>query len=191
MKPINNWENVKAMSSGIETLPAGAYVCEIKQCIEKPNKNGGSHLEVSFEVCEGEYKGFFEKDYRSQSREDKFWHGIIRQNIPDGDSDKYELQARFFRTFTNALEASNPGYHWDWQEAALKGKKIGITFGEREKQSQKGTIYTITEARDVIAVVSAREGRFKMPEKKTLTPTGNAYGMSNPISADNNVDLPF
>lgn len=191
MKPINNWENVKPMSSGIETLPAGAYVCEIKQCLEKPNKNGGSHLEVSFDVFEGDYKGFFEKDYRSQDREDKFWRGVIRQNIPDSNSDKYEVQARFFRSFTDALEASNPGYHWDWNETALKGKKIGITFGEREKQSQKGTIYTITEAREVIDAASAREGHFKMPEKKTLAPTNNSFGWADIPAPGNNSDLPF
>lgn len=192
MKPINNWENVKAMSSGIETLPAGAYVCEIKQCIEKTNKNNtGSHLEVSFDVFEGEHKGFFEKDYRSQDREDKFWRGIIRQNIPNSGSDNYEVQARFFRTFTDALEASNPGYHWDWNETALKGKKIGVTFGEREKQSQKGTIYTITEAREVIDASSARDGHFKMPEKKTLAPTSNSFGWTDIPTPTSGSDLPF
>lgn len=190
MKPINNWENVKAAGS-IETLPAGAYVCEIRQAIEKPNKNGGTHLEISFEVYEGEYKDFFSRDYRSQNREDKFWRGILRQNVPNESSPKCETQKSFFRTFTDCLEASNPGYHWDWNEGGLKGKKIGVVFGEREKQSQKGTIYTVTDATEVISVEDARAGRFKMPGKKFLAPTNNAFGGFAPITPGDASDLPF
>lgn len=191
MKPINNWENVKPMGNSFETLPAGAYVCEIKQAVEKPNRNnGGSHLEVNFEVAEGEYKDFFSKDYRSQDREDKFWRGIINQNVPNESADNYENQKRFFRSFTNAVEASNPGYHWDWNETGLKGKKIGVVFGEREKQSQKGTIYTITNAEKIISVEDVRSGNFKIPEKKCLVPTGNTFGGFTAIASDSD-DLPF
>ena len=189
MKPIENWENVKAAGS-IETLPAGAYVCEIKQAVEKPNKTAGTHLEISFEVVEGDFKDFFGRDYRNQTREDKFWRGIIRQNVPNASSDKYATQASFFRAFTDNVEASNPGYHWDWNESGLKGKKIGVVFGEREKQSQKGTIYTVTDATDVICVEDARAGRFKMPEKKTINPNANTFG-SLPIPAISSDDLPF
>lgn len=189
MKPINNWENVKAAGS-IETLPAGAYVCEIKQAVEKPNKTAGTHLEISFEVIEGEYKDFFGRDYRSQDREDKFWHGIIRQNCPDENSPKYEAQSRFFRSFTDRVEESNPGYHWDWNEAGLKGKKIGVVFGEREKQSQKGTIYTVTDAAEIISVDDARKGKFNTPAKKTL-PTANTFGGFAPGASVNSDDLPF
>lgn len=191
MKPINNWENVKPMGNSFETLPAGAYVCEIKQVVEKPNRNnGGSHLEVNFEVAEGEYKDFFSKDYRSQDREDKFWRGIINQNVPNESADNYENQKRFFRSFTNAVEASNPGYHWDWNENGLKGKKIGVVFGEREKQSQKGTIYTITNADKIISVEDVRSGNFKIPEKKCLVPTGNTFSGFTAITPDSD-DLPF
>ena len=189
MKPINNWENVKAAGT-IETLPAGAYVCEIKQAVEKPNKVAGTHLEISFEVIEGEYKGFFERDYRGQEREDKFWRGIIRQNCPDENSPKYEAQSRFFRGFTDRVEASNPGYHWDWNEAGLKGKKIGVVFGEREKQSQKGTIYTVTDAAEIISVDDARKGKFNMPAKKTL-PAANTFGGFSPVTSISSDDLPF
>lgn len=191
MKPIENWENVKAAGS-IENIPAGAYVCEIKQVVEKSNKNSsGTHLEISFEVAEGEYKDFFGRDYRNQTREDKFWRGIIRQNVPNASSDKYATQASFFRAFTDNIEDSNPGYHWDWNEAGLKGKKIGVVFGEREKQSQKGTIYTVTDATDVICVEDARAGRFKMPEKKTINHSNNAFGGFAPIAAGSADDLPF
>ena len=136
MKPINNWSEIKEAGGQIENLPAGAYICDIKQCREVGNKNGnGTHLEIMFDVCRGDYRGWFERDWNLQNREDKYWRGIIRQNIPDETSPKYDVQCGFFKRFTNNIEASNPGYHWDWNEAGLKGKQIGVVFGEVEKES--------------------------------------------------------
>ena len=176
-------------STGREILPAGGYVCEIKSSKQEVY-SWGSRLVLMIEVAEGEYKDFFSKDYRSQDREDKFWRGIINQNVPNESADNYENQKRFFRSFTNAVEASNPGYHWDWNETGLKGKKIGVVFGEREKQSQKGTVYTITNAEKIISVEDVRSGNFKIPEKKCLVPTGNTFGGFTAITPDSD-DLPF
>ena len=191
MNPIKNWNEVQAAGT-IDNLPAGGYICEIKQCREVANKNSpGTHLEVSFEVCEGDFRGFFERDYRAQDREDKFWRGIINQNIPDEASQKYAQQCKFFKRFTNTVEESNPGYHWDWNEAGLKGKKIGVLFGEKEKKSQKGTVYIITEAREVVSIETIRNGSFKIPEKKTLPaePAYGGYGGFTPVADDG--ELPF
>lgn len=190
MKPINNWDNVQA-AGNIETLPAGAYVCEIMQAKESKNKNtDGTHLEISFDVCEGDYKGFFQQDWKNQDREDKFWRGVIRQNIPNEQSAKYSQQCRFFKRFTNALEDSNPGYHWDWNEGALKGKKIGVVFGERERESQKGTIYTVTDAAEIISVDDVKSGKFKVPEKKYLQKAPASAGFT-PLDDEDEGDLPF
>ena len=190
MKPINNWESIQAPNT-IENLPAGAYVCDIKKVTLCDNKSGnGQHLKFEFDICEGDYKDFFAKDYRSQTREDKFWGGVIRQNIPDESNPKYATLAGFFKRTFDYIEASNPGYHWDWNEAGLKGKKIGVTFGEKEKKSQRGNVYTITEAREIVAVESVRSGSFRMPEKKMLTATSNIGGFA-PTPVDDGSDLPF
>ena len=191
MKPINNWENVQAPST-IENLPAGAYVCDIKKVTLCDNKSGnGQHLKFEFDICEGDYKDFFAKDYRSQTREDKFWNGVIRQNIPEESDAKYEIKAGFFKRVFDYIEESNPGYRWDWNEAGLKGKKIGVTFGEKEKMSQRGNIYTITESREIISVDNARTGNFRAPEKKTLTTNANAVASFANTTIDDGSDLPF
>ena len=193
MKPIPNFDKVQAPGN-IENLPAGGYICEIRKCKEKANKNSnGTHLEIAFDVCEGDYRGFFEKDYRSQDREDKFWHGLINQNVPDESSAKYSQQCQFFKRFVNAIEDSNSGYHWDWNEEGLKGKRIGVLFGEKERKSQRGTIYIVTEAREIIAVDDVRDGRYKMPPKKALEPENATIVNSAefaPVS-DEDDDLPF
>lgn len=192
MKPINNWNQVQA-AGNIENIPAGGYVCEIKSCKEVANKNSnGTHLEIMFDVCEGDYKGFFEKDYRAQSREDKYWHGIINQNIPDENSPKYEQQCKFFKRFTNAIEDGNAGYHWDWNEATLKGKKIGVVFGEQEKESQRGTIYTNSYANEVVSVVDITMNKFKVPAKKELQkPATTVFQFATLDAPVNEGDLPF
>lgn len=167
MKPINNWSEIK--EAGGQILPAGAYICDIKQCLEVRNKNGnGTHLEIMFDVCRGDYRGWFERDWNLQNKEDKYWRGIIRQNVPDESSPKYNMQCGFFKRFTNVLEESNPGYHWDWNEAGLKGKLIGVVFGEVEKESQRGTRYMITRADSIINTQAVESGKYSIPKPKMM-----------------------
>ena len=188
MKAISNFDNVKAAGSQIENLPAGGYVCEIKKCAEEPNRSGnGSHLTIQFDVAEGECAGWFANDWKAQDREEKFWHGVINQNVPDESSPKYDMQCRFFKSFINAVEESNPGYHWDWNETGLKGKRIGVIIGEAEKRSAKGTVYIITRAESVCTVDAVHKGSFKVPELKKLSgstaPSAPAseYGLSDEL----------
>lgn len=191
MKPINNYDQVKEAGGAIENLPAGGYVCTIMKCTEDRNRNSnGTHLTIQFDIAEGEHKDWFAADWKNQSREDKFWHGVINQNIPDETSPKYEMQCGFFKRFTNAVEASNPGYHWDWNEVGLKGKKIGVVFGEVEKESQRGTRYMITRADSICSVDEVRNGKCKIPAPKMLQNTTPTYEAPNYAAASES-DLPF
>lgn len=192
MRPIPNFENVQAFTN-IENLPAGGYICEIKKAAEKPNRNGGSHIEVLFDIKDGEHAGWFEKDYRAQNREDKFWRGIYNQNVPNENGSSYEMQLKFLKSFVNAVEESNPGYHWDWNEAGLKGKKIGVIFGEREKLSGKGRVYTVTNAAKVVSVKDIENGNFEIPEKKLLPASQKPVDINVGFEAidEDNGDLPF
>lgn len=192
MKAINNWNNVREAGGAIENLPAGGYVCTILKCNEDKNRNtNGTHLTIQFDVTEGEYKDWFAADWKNQTRDDKFWRGVINQNVPDETSPKYETQCGFFKRFTNAVEASNPGYHWDWNEVGLKGKKIGVVFGEVEKESQRGTRYMITRADSICSVDEVKNGKCKIPAPRMLQNTqSNNY--STPTNyAESNDDLPF
>ena len=187
MKPINNFDKVQPAGGDISNLPAGGYVCHIKKCTEEKNRSGnGSHLFIQFDVCEGDYRNFFLADYKNQIRDDKFWHGVIRQNVPDEKSPKYDLQCRFFRSFINAVEDSNDGYHWDWNESSLNGKLIGVIFGEAEKESSRGTRYMITRADSICSVEAIRNGKFKIPAPRMI------QAITSPATAQSgDDDLPF
>ena len=194
MKPIKEFDKVQAAGS-IDVLPVGCYVCEIKKCTEEKNNSGkGTHLAILFDIAEGDYRGFFMKDWKAQNREDKFWRGIIRQNIPDETSPKYDMQCGFFKRFTNNIEASNPGYHWDWNETALKGKMIGVVFGEVERESQRGTRYMTTQADSIVSVDAVRSEKYKLPAPKMLAPAAVAPAFNAPVFTpvdDQDGDLPF
>lgn len=192
MKPIKNWENIKA-SGDFESLPGGGQICKIMGAKEKSNKNtNGTHLELMLEIAEGEYKGFFERDYRAQSGEEKYWRGIINQNIPNETSEKYDMQCGFFKRFTDAIEESNSGYHWDWNEAGLKGKLCGCVFGEKERESKRGTIYMATYANEIVPVADIKSGKFKVPDIKKLDTkkqSSSAKGFAELQNSDE--ELPF
>lgn len=193
MKAIENWDNIQEITD-IENLPAGGYIIQIRRAVERENKSGkGSHIEILFDVADGPNMGFFEKDYRAQTREDKYWRGVIRQNIPQEESAKYPQQCSFFKRFIRDIEESNPGYHWDWNEEGLAGKYCGCVFGEREKQSQRGTVYTITEATAITTTEAIKKGAFELPAKKRLSgagvPGGTGAGYAN--FSDDDGELPF
>jgi hypothetical protein len=192
MKPIANFENVKEAGGPIENLPAGAYVCEIKMCTEKNNRNNnGTHLEIMFDIARGDYRGWFENDWNNQSREDKYWHGVINQNVPDERSPKYQTSLGFFKRFVNNIESSNPDYHWDWDERKLEGKLIGVVFGEVEKESQRGTRYMITRADSVVSVQEVENGKARVPQPKMLATQPNSFANGTPVPDDDFSDLPF
>ena len=46
------------------SLPAGCYVCEILGAIEETYK-GRERFVMQFDIAEGEYKGFYQQQYKS------------------------------------------------------------------------------------------------------------------------------
>lgn len=192
MKAIHGWDKVQATADGFQTVPAGGYTCMIMKAEEKPNRNGGgSHLEIWFDIMLGEYKGFYAEDYARQTGENKFWRGIVYQNIPDENSPKYDQQCGFFKRFTNAVEASNEGYHWDWNEALLKGKRIGVIFGEVERVSRAGTRYMTTRPDSITDTQSIDDAKYRIPKPRYLAPETNIAPTTTFTEVEDDGDLPF
>lgn len=83
MKKINNWDKQQAVTQR-EQLPVGGYVAKIMGAEEK-QYGFGNMLWVSIDIAEGEYANYYAEDYRSQDREDKKWHGVVRLFVPKDD----------------------------------------------------------------------------------------------------------
>ena len=197
MRPFSNYDTTQTISARAQ-LPVGAYICQILKAEEKvysSSKGEWHKLEVSFDICEGEHKDFYANDYRSQSGEDKKWKGILRMNIPSDDGSEADNWAkRSFKTNILAIEESNNGYHWDWNEAQLKGKTVGIVFRSEEweyngKRGWRTAPFKMVPAADV------KSGNIKIPDPKplngkTVSQASTAVDLSDFVEVAS-ADLPF
>lgn len=198
MKPFKNYENTQTFSSR-PTLPADGYVCKIMNAEEKVYKSSKgtfNKLEISIDIIEGEFSGFFANDYRTQQTEDKRWKGVLRMSVPSDDGTEMDERIKsMFKTNITAIEESNSGYHWDWNEKALKGLVVGCLFQSQEweyngKSGWKSQPYGFIDAEKI------RGGDFKIPKPKPLKDSTNTA----PVQASDSMkdfaevsdsDLPF
>lgn len=177
-----------------ERLPRGGYVLRILN-VEQCRNTKGDYLKIAVDVEGGEYHGFYHREYRAQQSEDKKWHCNYLLSIPTDDGSEQDgWTKRRFKTFTEALEESNPGYHFDWDEQKFKDKLIGGLFNEREYESN-GKVRRATNLAQVCSVEKIKSGNFTIPDDKLLTgnnppPMTDSSGfMSIPEGIDD--ELPF
>ena len=194
MKKPSNWDNVKPLTERRQ-LPKGGYICKIMDAVERTyqSRDGRefSKFEISVDIVDGMYKGFFAEDYRGQTYEDKKWRGVLRVYIPTDDgSEKDEYTLRRLRTITNAIEDSNPGYHWDWDVKSLKDKQVGAIFRneEWEYQGKKGFS---TQCSTFTGIDKIRSGDFTIPKDRLLTQSIWSKGYTPVDTASDDDDLPF
>lgn len=179
MKKINNWENVKENTS-IERIPAGGYICGIKRVTDVPEKE---YLKIEFDICRGEYKNFFQKQYDADTREDKKWPNAATTYRSYKDS-----AASMFRGFTNAIEKSNKNYHWDFDEKTLVNKIMGVILGDEEYMNQSGKVRVRTHVVAVRSTDTIENNQFTVPELKKLEQTVQTTPkevFNNPFADDN------
>ena len=193
MKPFSNYENTQTFSERPK-LPAGGYIAKIKKAAVRTYQNGEiEKLEIAFDIIEGEYKDFFANDLATQTSEDKKWKGVLRLFIPiDDGSDKDNTTKSIFKGNIEAVEDSNPGYHWDWDEKKLAGKTVGVIFRNEEwefndKRGWKAQPFKF------ISATKIKEGKFTMPKDKPLNVTNTASTSTLPagyVEIDDE-DCPF
>lgn len=190
MRKVNNWENVKAATEKV-ALPAGGYVVTIMGAkVATYNGNDGGtfeKLEVSIDIAEGEFKDFYTNDYRSQQSEDKKWKGVLRQYLPKEDgTEKDEWTKSSLKALIGAIEDSNPGYHWDWDETKLKGKKAGCIFRNEEWKFDDKTGFTAKPFK-FVSVEKIKTGNYRLPKDKLLN---NSKATADTSSANSYKDIP-
>lgn len=156
-------------------LPKGAYVIKFLDVKEEANKSGaGSHLKIAFDICEGEYAGFYKKLFDGSTKEDKKWNNdaVVFLTCPEDDSEQYIVDN--FNKFMTAVEDSNDGYHWNWDESTLKGKVVGAKFCI-EQSEYNGNVYDHTKAKWFINAQKVRDGKYgQLPKDKLVAPSTGA-----------------
>ncbi len=189
MRSFNGFEAKK--SGGREILPAGGYVAKILKA-EEATDEWGACLLINFDIAEGPHKDFFANDYKRQDREDRKWRGTIRLRIPKDDgTEQDEWRKRSFGNAVWAVEDSNVGYRFDWDETKFTGKLVGVLFRDKEWEYNGKTGWT-TKACALASVADIRGGKFKMPKAKPLSNvTGASVTGFAVTSAVGDDELPF
>ena len=186
MQKIDGWDNIQAPRE-FEPLPLGAYVMRVMKA-EFVTGTGYEALDISLDVAEGEYKDYYANDYRAQTGDNKRWRGVLRLFLPKCDgSEKDEWTKSRLKGAIAAIEASNNGYKWAWDESTLKGKTVGCLYRNEEwsyngKTGWNARPFRLTESAKV------REGNFKLPKDKPLPGAKKSVDV---IADDLPDDLPF
>lgn len=196
MRAFTGYENAKkaAENMGAEKLPVGAYVCQIKNVQYSAGENGNSdHIDILFDIAEGEFKDFFKKQYDSNTNEDKKWKGRTSIYVPaDDGSERDAWTKNSFARWTNAFEDSNSGYKWDWNENKWKGLTVGIVFGETGTVIE-GREIVYTEARFACSVDKVRTGnapKAKFKAKNGYSGNGSTSSTSSTSSDEGFLNIP-
>ena len=150
-------------------LPVGGYVLNIEDIKYEEGRDGKSDIIIfRFDICEGDYAGFFRKNFEENPQEDKKWKGTYRLYVPKDDGSEQDAWTmKRFKTVMNAFEDSNGGFHWNWDETTLKGKRIGGIFNEKEYEFN-GRHGFYTNCYGFCSAEKIRNGSYKIPEPTLL-----------------------
>lgn len=160
----------------VSNLPAGAYVGKILGAKVETQNIGGRDIDrliLQMDVTEGEYASHYQKIYEAAKggQYPAKYKGVLRLNIPKA-GDQYEsMNKRILQGAAWALEQSNKGYHWDWDESKLKGLSVGFSVREAEYLIDDSTgvrAGTTTEICKLESVADVRAGKVKTPKKREL-----------------------
>jgi len=193
MKKPNGYDTAPAYMGGeaAPQLEPGGYVCKIKQAKEETTESGYWMLALAFDIAEGPHAGFYEAQYKERIKNDAAakWPGVYRQGIQGRDGQC----SPFFKGMITAIENSNPGYTFNFDEATLIGKVFGGVFGQEEWKDRNGAVRTSTKLQSFRSASSIREGDYKVPEIKRLdTPQqGRAKVSFAPVAAIGDEECPF
>lgn len=167
MKKIQDWDNVSEAKDGGFNLPKGGYVCRVVSVSDDPENE---FLQIEFDIANGEYAGYYMKLFNKHG----WWLGNFRRYYR-------ESSVSYFKAFINAIEKSNEGFKWNWDEQVLKDKFVGLILQEEEYVSNKDNKLkvklSVAAIRSTDAILS---GDYEVPEIKKLQDSNkSAKNISN------------
>jgi len=159
------YEKAAAYDGSNERLPAGGYICRILKAWVETTMSGSEQLVLALEISEGEYTGYFNRQYTSrlENKPKAKWPCVFKQFTLNTEGETNP----FFKGMIKSIEESNNGYKWNWQEAGLQNKMIGMIFREEEFEAMDGTIKTTVRPAFPRSVQRIRNG-VEIPEIRRL-----------------------
>lgn len=178
MKPIEGWDLINEAGE-FKRLPAGIYLIQITKVVDNAENK---YFEVYCEIVKGEYKDYFKTAAEINGKDmSKSIRSYNDKALP------------FFKGFITAIEKSNPGYKWDWDESKLVGKYAMAIVGE-EEYLKDGVVKTSFKIVDIRSIPAFKEGKLSVPPLKkymgtTELPTAEQVSPSESIGNPGNIPL--
>ena len=134
------YEKTAAYDGSNEKLPAGGYICRIMKAWVETTMSGSEQIVLALEIAEGEYAGYYGRQFssRKENYPNAKWPCIYRQFTLNQEGKTNP----FFKGLIKCIEDSNSGYAWNWMEAGLQNKLVGMIFREEEYEANDGAIKT-------------------------------------------------
>lgn len=176
MNKPKDYDNTPAYGE-YSILPAGGYICRIMDVKEGTDRNGQATIDVSLDIAEGLYNGYYSQQWKNDRRIDKKWGCVVKIWVFDKDGNT----SGRFKTFCEAAEKSNSGFHiaWgDYFERCFNNKLIGGLFRREEYMKTDGSAGKVTRCIRFMTVEAVKNRKFTVPEDKTLA-YKNDYGTEN------------
>ena len=177
-----------------KVLPAGGYVCRIIGAQETKSRTGKDMVKVAFDICEGEYSGYFmdqfnERKAAAENPEQVRWpfsgtKWILLLDV-EGNTSKG------FKGFCTALEDSGTEV-WvkdTFDASRLKDAAVGVIF-RREESEYEGKISWRTVPLSFRSVKTIEDGDFTVPEDKPIVKRADFAAVIDTFSAAED-DIPF
>ena len=180
----SSYNDAVPFTGEFETLPVGGYVCKIMKAEQDRTKNGDPVLILSLDIAEGEYTDFYRRQYASRKDENKRWGCTYRQLITD-------KSVNFLKGLITCIEKSND-MHWNGEEAALKGKLVGMLFGREQYRNAHRDLRWSVKPVQPRTIDVIRSGEFELPKDKPMFGENAVPGMDvYQALSINDQDLPF
>lgn len=151
-------------------IKPGGYICRIQKVTDVFDKE---YLKIEFDIADGEFKGYYRDLYNRFGN----WTGNYCQSYGNNS-------LPFFKALITAIEKSNNGYKFDFNEHTLAGKYVGFVFGEEEYINPSGEVKTRVKPTLARSVEAIRNKDFSVPELKRLESPQTGYGGDGFVPVD-------
>lgn len=191
------YQGYEAKKSGgfVELPPVGAYIGQILNVKVEPSfDKTHDQLVLMLDITEGEYTGRYLEQYNDAKERfpDTKYKGTFRITVPEEDDgeDKAWIR-RVFESSLWAVEQSNDGYAWDWDEKKLKNKKVGFSVRKRF-YTYNGKDRETTEIGRLESIKEVKDGKVKpMNARDNRTATTDEPDNGGATDVTGTVDVPF
>ena len=193
------YQGYEAKKSGgfIELPPVGAYIGTILNVKVEPSYDKShDQIVLMLDITEGEYAGRFMEQYNDTKERfpETKYKGVLRITVPEEtDGDDLAWIKTVFEGNLWAIEQSNPGYAWDWDEKKLKGKKVGFSIRERyytyDHKDRTAIEIGKLESIEEIKAGKVKPMKARDTRKKDDTEGGNSSSEGTDVTGS--VEVPF